>query len=360
MVRPSAIPLVRLALDRPGHTKSVGPAIRAILHGAGERWVVAAYVTRDEIQALKPRQGHRHRPKLLCDPFQGNCNPDLLRALNRHADVYCRANTHAKVYRGPRGLAIGSANMSLDALAANGRLLEGMVVLEDATTLDQADAWFAELIRDAGTMRLSDLTEAMWVSIELAYAAKGGTGRGGARSGARKGRPARARHEIATVIRDLTLLTGGLAFEFIADSRTEFTRRDAQALAKQTGVELSADWEFTETITHDPHGAIRDGQDWQGQEVVAMRGEGDYYRNSLRPVRITAIQPSWRLITARGAGRRRVIFYYEKCQSRFRFSAAPIRRLIADLNAGIKRRSLKDLPPADALMPPPSIAALLT
>src|SRR5688572_6635502 len=77
-------PPVSLALDTPSQ-KQVGSAVRSILGGVGPRWIVAAYVTHDELAALNRRPG-APRARLLCDPFQGNCKPDLLVRLSKHAD----------------------------------------------------------------------------------------------------------------------------------------------------------------------------------------------------------------------------------------------------------------------------------
>jgi hypothetical protein len=74
---------------------------------------------------------------------------------------------HAKVYRGPGGVAIGSANLSEKGLGTSG-LVEAMTVVRDDDVLAAADAWLASLRVATGTISLARLVRdrARWAVIE--------------------------------------------------------------------------------------------------------------------------------------------------------------------------------------------------
>lgn len=350
-----------LTLDPPGKAKKrVGEAVRAVFQGQGPRWVVAAYVTSDEVRALSRRKGRHPKPKLLCDPFLGNCNPDVLVALATHAHVYCRANIHAKVYRGPAGVAIGSANLSAKGLGDTG-YIESMAVVRMSGITAQADAWFETLRRAPGTKTLAALMadKARWAIIQAAYAAKQGRGIGG-----RRGRGARPRRddrpELATALADPKLEVGALAFEFVGQGEHDLTHEQVREVADASGVEFDDKWGWTEETTDHPVADIQAAIRWEGTEIVTFYGDERRVNGAVRLYVIDEIEsPTMRFVRALPGPGRRVLYLFAPCLQRFRFSKYATERLRLRLNAALKARRPAARPAADTFMSPTVIAELL-
>jgi phosphatidylserine/phosphatidylglycerophosphate/cardiolipin synthase-like enzyme len=93
-------------------------SIRQILQDQSqERIVAVAYVAAGALSYLPSVKGL----KLYCWPQAGGTSPQVIQALvNAGADVVFVEYLHAKVYWSPKGLLLGSANLSSSALGGVG------------------------------------------------------------------------------------------------------------------------------------------------------------------------------------------------------------------------------------------------
>lgn len=158
----------RVAYDGPKGPKRVTGHIRQALGSAGPVHLAVAYVTQDLEKLLPVSRTRLREITLVCDPWSGACNPDVLERLHESgARVYARRRLHAKVYAGPGGAVVGSANLSGDALVKGTE--EAVTLLPGRAASKDAARWVQELA--AASTSLVDLMADVvaWGAIKAAW-----------------------------------------------------------------------------------------------------------------------------------------------------------------------------------------------
>jgi hypothetical protein len=224
----------KVAYDGPNGAKRVGAVVRQALGSTGRMHLAVAYVTQDLEKLLQVSRARLRQLTLVCDPWSGACNPEVLeRLLKLKASVYARPDLHAKVYAGSGGVAVGSANLSGSALHKGTD--EAVAFFGDPGATRNAVRWIEALAADSTP--LVDLVEdgLAWESVKAAW-----RNRQWRKSAGTSRRPSLLEALTQPFDHDLTSIRIDLI-----DQDADDIEPEAKAGAQRTRIRLPAGWDYT-------------------------------------------------------------------------------------------------------------------
>lgn len=325
-------PAVTLGLDAAAGRKRAAVLIRRVLAAPGPLRVAAAYVTGDVEASLGLCASRLHDLTLLCEPFSGNCDPDLLdRLTDARADVRAVAHLHAKVFASERGAVIGSANVSGAALVGTStRTIEAAVAVEGRAHVAEVTTWFDTLAAGAHP----------WDDLRRDPVAAGMIRQAWARKQAQRGQRG-GRGRTVPLLDALSVSAPfdweGLMFALVVLHDEGPSRRRAAGAVRQAGYKPPKEWDFdwiedatAADLAHVRHYASRP----DGTEVVTLYVRLD---RDEHVAAITGIDETvWRLLGGAMADGTLYVAYAPST-SVLGLDRTARRTAIAALNVGLKQ-----------------------
>ena len=255
---------------------------------------------------------------LVCDPFGGGCDPDLLKKLHSAgARISCKAGLHAKAFLGSTSAIIGSANISAPALDRGN--IEAACLVSDPRTLQEASSWFSALAAKATPFASLVADPLAWGQIEAAWLAR-----------MRGERPQSPHLRDALLHFNGSRLLSGCVCSLWSFVQTD--HRSASAAAKSGGFELPDDWSYDLVPAVSSASARRLNRVYVGKSLLSLR-----IRDDGKAFRFVELDPNvWR-IEATVLHAKGLYVFSQQAQSPVRLGGKEAKLLLKELNQGLRR-----------------------
>jgi site-specific DNA-cytosine methylase len=139
--------------------------------------LAVAYWGSKALELLNIDQSTSKDIRIICDPWKGGCDPDVLQSLfeDKKFEIRHTRNIHAKVYLGTSSVIVGSSNASSNGIGSisgnKSHYIEAAINSKESNILRTATQWFDQQFGDDFSTLLTeaDISEirSIWADTQL-------------------------------------------------------------------------------------------------------------------------------------------------------------------------------------------------